>query len=82
MCEYVVYLYANTATDAKLFRYGGYLAVGRHFYAEFSHSNDGTRPLAFLPTTLRLTLVRVDDGYTCQPIGFLHRFFWWHLGSV
>lgn len=54
--------HANTATDAQLLGYRGYLVVRGDFYAQFSHPDDGTRFLALLAASFRFALVVVYDG--------------------
>ena len=50
------FLWADTASDAKAFRYESYLRFGRDFDAELPCPDHRTRLLAFLSTFLWLAL--------------------------
>jgi hypothetical protein len=56
------YLDTDAAPNAEFLGYFGYFVVGGDLDAELSHADDGTGLFALLPTSLRLALVRVDDG--------------------
>lgn len=58
------HLHADTAPDAQLLREGRNLRVHRDLDAELAHPDDRAGLFALLPASLRLALVRADDGDT------------------
>jgi len=70
----VLYLDADTTTDAESLRDGCNFVSWRHFNAELAHPDNRARFLALLPASLGLALVRVDDGYPCELVSLLKGF--------
>jgi len=64
------HLYANTTSNAQLLGQGGNLGIGSDLNAQLAHANNRTGSLALLSASLRLALVRIDDGDTSLFVRF------------
>lgn len=71
---YVQYLDTNTTTNAELFRDDCNLIIWGDFNAKFAHPYDRATFFAFLPASLWLALVRIDNGNSSQLLRFLGGF--------
>jgi hypothetical protein len=67
----IIYLHANTATDAKFLGNNGDFVVRSDLNAELSHANHRTAFLALLSASLRFAFVWADNGNTGQFVGLL-----------